>query len=157
MEILVLCSFRLNRKVCHFFIDFDLYRFQYSGSHSSSNSARSSPCERENRSYWNLAEHLLEDLSSLITDADKVSITSLHEHEDHRLTWVPVELTLPDWFEGELCWRTTIQNLPAESRDRAASSRSQSPAPASSLEDRKDTLSKHLVHVCFVVCISRKS
>lgn len=46
------------------------------------------------------------------------------------------------------------QNPPAESHDRAASSHSQSPALASSLEERKHSVTEHLVTLCIVIDMS---
>lgn len=70
---------------------------------------------------------VMKENSELIS-ADNILIILLY-----KITLVPVELTLPDRFGGEPYQKTTTQNPPAESDDRAPSSHNQNPISASSL------------------------
>lgn len=69
------------------------------------------------------------------------------ESDWQRLTWVPVELILPDKFEGELYEMTTTHYPPTESHGRAISSHSQTPVAASVLNREIKILEKNVYFI----------
>lgn len=75
----------------------------------------------------------------------------------HRLTWVPMELILPDKFGGELYQMTTTHNPPTESHDRATSSHSQIPAFASILETGDQILVKNVQFINMLLLCKNKN
>lgn len=80
---------------------------------------------------------VLDHLSVMMENSKLISFLNMLIILLYKTTLVPVALTLPDRFGGEPCQKTTTQNPPAESDDRATSSHNQNPISASSLRHKR--------------------